>query len=161
MGGDHELGLLVVDVVASPLGDDMLSLGDERGDLLVRLAVGLTLPPAIPLISLAPSQSKRMSQVVASYETVWPSGWNACAMKGTNSAKPGPATLLWNVPRHALSEGRGGWAEAAADSPSERRSASVTTLSRFFIVTPSLEVVEGGLSHLSVDAQAPRRFPRT
>jgi hypothetical protein len=38
----------------------------------------------------------------------WPSGWNACAMKGTNSAMPGPATLLWNVPRHALSEGAAG-----------------------------------------------------
>jgi hypothetical protein len=57
-------------------------------------------------------------------------------MKGTNSAKPGPATLLWNVPRHALSEGPAGWAEAAADSPSERRSASVMTLSRFFMITP-------------------------
>ncbi len=28
-GGDHELGLLVVDVVAAPLGDDMLAPGDE------------------------------------------------------------------------------------------------------------------------------------
>src|SRR5215211_3533280 len=94
-----------------------------------------------------------MSQVVASYETVWPSGWNSCAMKGTNSAKPGPATLLWKVPRHALSEGLGVWADPAAGSPSERANVTITSVTRRLIISDLLAVAESASSHIWIGTE--------